>query len=175
MARRLWLAPLCILGLSGFGLPGGGSCTAPPPDTTGPPVRIFPPVDPEFEIDSEGNHLYCLGGCNGKPGWEHPETGEKVLFVNPQFTSHIVELSRQEGRHLLAMLYEHSYKTDFMVRFHWEPGSIAFWDNRATAHIVPTDIPPEMHRSMQRITLAGDLPVGPDGMASHALSGATFQ
>ncbi len=105
----------------------------------------------------------------------HPETGEKVLFVNPNFTNYIVELSRQEGKHLLAMLYEHFTNPEFMVRFHWEPGSIAFWDNRATAHIVPTDIPSGMRRSMQRITIAGDVPVGPDGEASHALSGTTFQ
>lgn len=101
----------------------------------------------------------------------HPETGEKSLFVNPNFTSHIVELSRQESGHLLAMLYEHMTDAEFSTRFRWQPGSIAFWDNRATAHLVPTDIPPGVHRSMQRITLAGDLPVGPDGSTSRALEG----
>jgi alpha-ketoglutarate-dependent sulfate ester dioxygenase len=91
----------------------------------------------------------------------HPETNERVLFVNPGFTSHVVELSRQEGKHLLAMLYEHLSNPEFTVRFRWEPGSVAFWDNRATAHLVPTDIPPGMHRSMQRIALAGDPPSAP--------------
>lgn len=105
----------------------------------------------------------------------HPETGEKALFVNPNFTSHVVELSRQEGRHLLAMLYEHQTQGEFTVRFRWEPGNLAFWDNRATAHIVPTDIPPGMHRSMERITLAGDVPVGPDGFQSHSLVGESFR
>jgi taurine dioxygenase len=104
----------------------------------------------------------------------HPETGEKVLFVNPNFTSHIVELTRQEGGHLLALLYEHLTSPPFTCRFHWEPNSIAFWDNRATCHLVPTDIPPGMHRSMQRITLAGDVPVGPDGKASYSLTGDHF-
>jgi alpha-ketoglutarate-dependent sulfate ester dioxygenase len=104
----------------------------------------------------------------------HPETGERALFVNPNFTSHIVELSRQEGRHLLAMLYEHLSNPEFTVRFRWQPDSIAFWDNRATAHLVPTDVPPGARRSMQRITLAGDVPVGPDGSESFALAGATF-
>jgi alpha-ketoglutarate-dependent sulfate ester dioxygenase len=101
----------------------------------------------------------------------HPETGEKILFVNPNFTSHVVELSRQEGRHLLAMLYEHLANPEFTVRFRWQPDSVAFWDNRATAHLVPTDVPPGLHRSMQRITLAGDVPVGPDGSRSYALTG----
>jgi hypothetical protein len=31
-----------------------------------------------------------------------------------------------------------------------------------------------MHRSMQRITVAGDVPVGPDGKASYSLSGEAF-
>jgi taurine dioxygenase len=104
----------------------------------------------------------------------HPETGEKAIFVNPNFTSHIVELSRQEGRHVLAMLYEHLTNPVFTVRFRWQPGSVAFWDNRATAHLVPTDVPKEFERTMQRITLAGDIPVGPDGSTSHALSGEAF-
>jgi taurine dioxygenase len=100
----------------------------------------------------------------------HPETGEKALFVNPNFTSHILELSRAEGRHLLAMLYEHLSNAAYTCRFRWQPGSIAFWDNRATCHLVPTDVPPGEHRSMQRITLQGDLPVGPDGTTSYALN-----
>lgn len=99
----------------------------------------------------------------------HPETGERALFVNPTFTSHIVELTRQEGRHLLQMLYEHMTDAKFTVRFRWEPDSIAFWDNRATAHLVPTDIPPGARRSMQRLTLISDVPVGVHGSRSQPL------
>jgi alpha-ketoglutarate-dependent taurine dioxygenase len=104
----------------------------------------------------------------------HPETGEKVLFVNPNFTSHVVELSRKESGHLLAMLYEHLANPSFTCRFHWEPNSMAFWDNRATVHLVPTDVPAGYHRSMQRITIAGDIPVGPDGSISYSLEGVGF-
>ena len=99
----------------------------------------------------------------------HPETGEKVLFVEPNFTDYIVELSRRESNHILAMLYEHLQRQEFTVRFRWEPGSIAFWDNRATAHIVPMDIPKGMHRCHERITIAGDIPVDPAGKKSYAL------
>jgi len=104
----------------------------------------------------------------------HPETGERILFVNPNFTSHIVELSRAEGRHLLAMLYEHLATPAFTCRFRWKDNSIAFWDNRATCHLVPGDVPTGAPRSMQRITLAGDNPVGPDGSASYGLEGDDF-
>ena len=84
-------------------------------------------------------------------------------------TDYIVELSRRESNHILAMLYEHLQRQEFTVRFRWEPGSIAFWDNRATAHIVPTDIPAGMHRCHERITLAGDIPVDVAGNKSYAL------
>jgi taurine dioxygenase len=104
----------------------------------------------------------------------HPETGEKILFVNPNYTDHIVELSRKESRHLLALLFEHLATPAFTVRFRWEPDSIAFWDNRATAHHVPGDVPDGFERTMQRITLAGDVPVGPDGQPSHAIAGEAF-
>lgn len=104
----------------------------------------------------------------------HPETGEKALFVNPNFTSHLVELSRKEGNRLLALLYEHLSHPTYTCRFRWQRDSIAFWDNRATCHLVPTDVPPGERRSMQRITIAGDLPVGPGGDRSYALSGEEF-
>lgn len=101
----------------------------------------------------------------------HPETGEKAIYVNPGFTDHVVELSRREGRHLLALLYEQLSDATYTCRFRWEPGSIAFWDNRATCHLAPTDTRPGDHRSMQRITIAGDVPTGPDGSTSYALAG----
>jgi alpha-ketoglutarate-dependent sulfate ester dioxygenase len=100
----------------------------------------------------------------------HPETGERMLYVNPDYTSHIVELSRREGGHLLACLNEHLCSREFTVRFHWEPGSVAFWDNRSTAHLAPADVPEGYRRTMERITLAGTRPVGVDGFVSRALA-----
>ena len=104
----------------------------------------------------------------------HPETGEKAIFVNPNFTDYILELSRVESGHLLSLLYEQLANPRYTCRFRWQPGSIAMWDNRATCHVVPTDTPPGARRSMQRITLAGDVPVGPDGSTSYALAGESF-
>ena len=95
---------------------------------------------------------------------------EKTLFVNPNFTSHIVELTRREGAHLLELLYEHMINAEFTCRFRWEQGSIAFWDNRATAHLVPTDVVAGQHRSMQRITLAGEPARSASGSTSYLLS-----
>jgi taurine dioxygenase len=62
----------------------------------------------------------------------HPVTGRKALFVNPNFTSHIVGMSAMESDALLQMLYRHSERDEFKCRFKWQPNSIAFWDNRCT-------------------------------------------
>jgi len=88
----------------------------------------------------------------------HPETGEKVLFVNPGFTSHIVELDRPESDVLLNFLYQHSVRPEFTVRYHWSAGDIGFWDNRSTQHAVVGDFGTQ-HRLIQRVTLKGDQPV----------------
>jgi taurine dioxygenase len=101
----------------------------------------------------------------------HPETGEKVLFVNPRYTTYVTELTRKESRHLLALLFEHLTNPELTCRFRWEPDSVAFWDNRASCHIVPIDVPEGMERRMNRVMIAGDTPVGVDGRPSFALAG----
>ncbi|WP_248962869.1 TauD/TfdA dioxygenase family protein [Sphaerisporangium perillae] len=105
----------------------------------------------------------------------HPETGERALFVNPGFTDRIVGLSPQESRRLLDLLYEQITRPEYTVRFRWEPGSVAFWDNRATAHLAPTDLDHlDVERTLHRVTLIGDRPVGPDGFVSEIIAGREF-
>ena len=70
----------------------------------------------------------------------HPETGERVLYISPDFVKSIVGLAPRESQALLEMLWEHSVQNEFTVRFRWEHGSVAFWDNRSTAHLAPNDI-----------------------------------
>lgn len=105
----------------------------------------------------------------------HPESGERVLYVNPSFTRQIVDLSPRESRHLLDLLFEELARPEYTVRFKWEPGSLAFWDNRAVLHLAPRDVEHLGHdRVLHRITLAGDVPVGVDGRESESISGARF-
>jgi taurine dioxygenase len=102
----------------------------------------------------------------------HPETGERVLYVSPSFLKSIVGLTPRESQQLLELLWEHAVRTEFTVRFKWEPGSIAFWDNRSTAHLAPTDIfDVDFDRQFYRVTLVGDVPVGVDGLPSRAIEG----
>jgi len=88
----------------------------------------------------------------------HPETGERTIFVNAGFTQKIVQLTRSESDALLAFLYAHATRPEFVVRHHWSTGDLAFWDNRATQHSVVGDYGREP-RVIQRITLHGDQPV----------------
>ncbi len=102
----------------------------------------------------------------------HPETGERALFVSPGFLKSVSGLTPRESRQLLELLWEHIVRPEFTVRFKWEPGSIAFWDNRATAHVAPFDIfDLDFDRQLYRITLVGEVPVGVDGRPSDAISG----
>ena len=102
----------------------------------------------------------------------HPETGEKTLYVSPSFLHSIKELSPAESKHVTEMLWEHSVLPEFTARFRWAPGSIAMWDNRATAHLAPRDIfDTDFDRQFYRVTLMGDVPIGPDGQPSQAIEG----
>jgi len=87
----------------------------------------------------------------------HPETAKKVIFVNPLFTTHIVGLEPRESDAVLSFLYAHSTTDEFTCRFHWQPNSIAIWDNRSTQHKPINDYFPA-HRRMERITVDGDKP-----------------
>lgn len=87
----------------------------------------------------------------------HEETGERVLFVNPVFTTRINELSARESDALLTYLYDHASRPEFTVRYHWRAGDLAFWDNRATQHSVVPDFA-GARRVIQRVTIRGSRP-----------------
>jgi len=103
----------------------------------------------------------------------HPETGERVLFVNGYYIEQILGVSRMESAALLEMLLGQATRPEYTVRFRWEPGSVAFWDNRATIHLAPSDTAHVDHpRVMHRVMLAGDVPVGADGKPSVSITGS---
>ncbi len=94
----------------------------------------------------------------------HPETGEKVLFVSG-FTTHFTNFHTpanvrvgqdftQGSSSLLQFLISQAAIPEYQVRWRWEPGSIAIWDNRATQHYAVMDYPPS-HRKMERAGIIG--------------------
>jgi len=97
----------------------------------------------------------------------HPETGEKVLFVNA-FTTHFTNFHTAANvrvgqdytngaPQLLQYLISQAQIPEYQVRFRWKPNSVAMWDNRSTQHYAVMDYPP-CHRKMERAGIVGDLP-----------------
>ena len=83
-----------------------------------------------------------------------PLSGKEALYVNPSFTLRFEGWTNEESAPLLSYLYEVSVKEANICRFQWRPGSVAFWDNRATWHFAQNDYAGE-RREMHRITLEG--------------------
>lgn len=88
----------------------------------------------------------------------HPESGRKALFVNGQYTTHIVQLPPAESDALLAFLYDHVGTPELTCRFSWRPGSLVFWDNRAVQHKAVFDYYPR-RRVGTRVQVCGERPV----------------
>lgn len=88
----------------------------------------------------------------------HPETGRKLLFVNPGFTHRIPELGDRESQALLDMLFRH-VETNAMLlcRVRWDVNTMVFWDNRCTQHNAIWDYAP-FTRSAERVTVLGERP-----------------
>jgi alpha-ketoglutarate-dependent taurine dioxygenase len=90
----------------------------------------------------------------------HPETGRKALYVNVAHTVKFDGLTDEESAPLLRFLFEHQVRPELTCRFRWQPGSIAFWDNRCAQHNAINDYAGHK-RLLHRITLAGERPKGP--------------
>ncbi|KIW66381.1 hypothetical protein PV04_05717 [Phialophora macrospora] len=89
----------------------------------------------------------------------HPATGEKALFVNPQFTRYIVGFKQEESDYLLKFLYEHiAWSQDIQARVRWRPGTVVVWDNRVTTHSALIDWQDGQRRHIARITPQAERP-----------------
>jgi taurine dioxygenase len=97
----------------------------------------------------------------------HPETGEKVLFVNAfttHFTNYHTPANVRFGQdyspgasQLLNYLISQAYIPEFQVRFRWRKNSVAIWDNRSTQHYAVQDFWPAV-RNLERAGIVGDRP-----------------
>ena len=81
----------------------------------------------------------------------HPETGEKILFVNA-FTTHFTNYhtpanvrfgqdANPGASQLLNYLISQAFIPEFQVRFRWKPNSMAMWDNRSHAALRGDGLP----------------------------------
>ena len=85
---------------------------------------------------------------------KHPLSGRPALYVNRDFTVKFENWTQEESQPLLDYLYGHARQNEFTCRFHWQKGSMAIWDNRATHHCALNDYHGE-RRLMHRITIDG--------------------
>ena len=95
---------------------------------------------------------------------DHPHNGRRAIFVNPMFTRHVVELSSRESVRVLSLLEEFVQAPSHQVRWHWEPGTVAMWDNFATQHYVVFDYTGP--RVMHRVTACGGRPTSARAQAA---------
>ncbi len=118
-------------------------------------------------LNTEGSSNHGIGDCSwcdplaqGSEGASakhpivilHPISGRKALFVNPTFTTSVVDMEEAAGLALLNQLYEHCQRPEFIANVEWEPGTVVMWDNRAMLHFTePSELTPLTHR----VTLGG--------------------
>ncbi|MER7466970.1 TauD/TfdA family dioxygenase [Streptomyces sp. NPDC097981] len=98
----------------------------------------------------------------------HPETGERSLLLG-NFVQRIKGLTGQDSRALLDLFQSHIERPENTVRRQWRAGDVAIWDNRATQHY-GVDDSDDHERTLRRVTVDGDVPVGPYGVPSRLIS-----
>jgi taurine dioxygenase len=103
----------------------------------------------------------------------HPETGERTLLAG-DFVRSFVGLDNHESSVLLELLQRRITMPENTIRWNWEQGDVAIWDNRATQHRAIDDYDGQ-HRLMHRVTLMGDVPVNVHGERSRVVSGAPLE
>jgi taurine dioxygenase len=99
----------------------------------------------------------------------HPETGKRVLLLG-HFIKRFVGLSPNESATLFNLLQARVTKLENTIRWNWVPGDLAIWDNRATQHYAVADYD-DQYRRLNRVTLAGDIPVDIHGQRSRVVVG----
>lgn len=95
----------------------------------------------------------------------HPVSGQRNLLLG-HFVRNFVGLNQKDSARLFNILQDHVTREENVVRWRWQAGDVAFWDNRATQHRAVADFALQ-RRTLRRATVNGDVPVGIDGRTSR--------
>lgn len=133
------------------------------------------------EVDTLTDHQKAFVQAFEKPDFRtehpvvrvHPETGERTLLAG-NFVRSFVGLDSYESTVLFELLQRQITQPENTIRWNWEPGDVAIWDNRATQHRAIDDYD-NQPRLMHRVTLLGDVPVNVHGERSRVISGAPLE
>ena len=101
----------------------------------------------------------------------HPETGERAFLLG-QWARGFVGLDNSESKAIFELLQARITLPENTIRWDWEPGDVAIWDNYATQHRAADDYD-DQRRVMHRVTLIGEVPVDVHGRRSRQISGGT--
>ncbi|GEM15775.1 MAG: TauD/TfdA family dioxygenase [Acetobacter sp.] len=96
----------------------------------------------------------------------HPVTKERTLLLG-HFVKNFVGITTRDSQRILELFQEHIVSVDNSVRWSWQPGDVAIWDNQATQHRAVNDYARDEPRLLRRSTVKGDVPVGVDGRRSQ--------
>lgn len=119
-----------------------------------PNGKAYQLIDDEKEL---ADYLAQYSGTAHPVVITHPYNGRKVLYVNEGFTKEVVGLQEDESKELLRYLTHQFYRPENIVRFKWQPGSLAIWDNRSVQHYGVADYG-HAQRQLVRIVARGDRP-----------------
>lgn len=94
----------------------------------------------------------------------HPVSGQRSLLLG-HFVKSFVGLNQADSQRLYNIFQDHLTREENTVRWRWQPGDVAFWDNRSTQHRAVADFALQ-RRTLRRATVHGEVPVGIDGRES---------
>jgi taurine dioxygenase len=97
----------------------------------------------------------------------HPVSGQRSLLLG-HFVKQIVGLNQKDSARIYDILQDHITREENVVRWRWQPGDVAIWDNRATQHRAVADFALQ-RRTLRRATVNGDAPVAIDGQRSRTV------
>ncbi len=97
----------------------------------------------------------------------HPVSGQRSLLLG-HFVKQFVGLNQADSSRLFQILQDHITRPENVVRWRWQAGDVAFWDNQATQHRAVADFGLQ-RRTLRRATIAGEVPVGIDGRRSRTV------
>jgi alpha-ketoglutarate-dependent taurine dioxygenase len=103
----------------------------------------------------------------------HPLTGERGLFIGG-FAQRIVGLSGTESRDILRLLQQYVTRPENVLRVAWKPNQLVLFDNRVTQHYA-IDNYDDQPRRLNRVTVAGEIPLGVQGKPSYSITGDASQ
>ncbi|OYX42696.1 MAG: taurine dioxygenase [Sphingomonadales bacterium 32-64-22] len=97
----------------------------------------------------------------------HPVSGQRSLLLG-HFVKRFVGLNQSDSQRLFNLLQDHITKPENVVRWRWQQGDVAFWDNRSTQHRAVADFALQ-RRTLRRATIHGEVPVAIDGRTSRTV------